>query len=679
MKLAIAAAIVCVAGAHGVALAQRDLAIWDGDAAAWTSALSAGDPIDHGGGLDSSQPEPTADGEGRVYVAFVQAAGAESHIYLSRYDGKAVQIWDNDAPGWTADLAEGDPIDRGGTEPAFDPQVAVDGLGRVYVAFTQWSAADSYNHSYLSRYDGTDVRIWDRDARRWTREMADGDPIDMVGPKAENSETPRLAIDPSDRVYIAYSQDRSGDAHIYLARYRDGDGVKTWDAHLPGWAEAPDYADPVDNGEPHRAGSHRLAADAAGRVYIVHSHIDDYEYSNIFLSRYDGAAVRIWDSDTGTWTTTMADGDPVNLGAWQRAYTPDICVTPAGTVYVAYYGWDGSAYRIYLDRCDGTDVRTWDGDTRLWTRDFAEGDPIDPGPGGSAYNPRLAADIAGRVYISYFQSDGGRFHTYLDRCDGRDVRIWDSDTRSWTTDFSAGDPIGPRGTESFSGRPDPAIAVDRSGRAYVFHLQSDGARNRAYLARCDGAEVRVWDHESFKWTADAAAADPVDGGGSAPAFDPRLAVADGGRVFATWVQSDGAHSRVFLDRFDPAALDLAPNRTALRTGDTFTLDLKVREMIFSVGRDVSVYAVVAAPDGSVYSFVAIPGAGIFLLPGIWEMGRAAEIPPMAIPLLDFTIAEDFPAGTWTFIAAAFPADAAPTPENWRAQSLGWDGEAVGRE
>ncbi len=37
------------------------------------------------------------DSQDRVYVAFRQDDGAQDHVYLARYDGTDVKIWDNGA------------------------------------------------------------------------------------------------------------------------------------------------------------------------------------------------------------------------------------------------------------------------------------------------------------------------------------------------------------------------------------------------------------------------------------------------------------------------------------------------------------------------------------------------------------------------------------------------------
>ncbi|MHC4695068.1 MAG: CFI-box-CTERM domain-containing protein, partial [Planctomycetota bacterium] len=70
-------------------------------------------------------------------------------IYLSRYDGRDVRIWDNDIKGWTTTFANGDPIDTGTTNDAARPELRIDSNDVVYVTYMQSDGTN--NHLYLSR------------------------------------------------------------------------------------------------------------------------------------------------------------------------------------------------------------------------------------------------------------------------------------------------------------------------------------------------------------------------------------------------------------------------------------------------------------------------------------------------------------------------------------------------
>ncbi len=139
-----------------------DVEIWDDDTQSWSDTFATGDLIDTGAAQWSGSPDVVVDSQDRVYVAFHQSDGAQEHIYLVRYDGTDVRVWDNDTSAWTDTLTNGDPIGNGTANDCRDAELAVDSQDRVYVAFYQLDGANWRVH--LSRYDGTDVKIWDNGA-----------------------------------------------------------------------------------------------------------------------------------------------------------------------------------------------------------------------------------------------------------------------------------------------------------------------------------------------------------------------------------------------------------------------------------------------------------------------------------------------------------------------------------
>jgi len=128
-----------------------------------------------------------------------------------------------------------------------------------------------------------------------------------------------------------------------------------------------------------------------------------------------GDELGIWDNGASTWTTTFADGDPIDNGTANNAFYPQIALDSAGRVYVAFYQYKNLNYHIYLSRYDGTDVKIWDNDTSSWTDSFTDGDAIDSG-NGNHYQTAIAMDSAGRVYVAFQRDPGGaNKHIYLSR------------------------------------------------------------------------------------------------------------------------------------------------------------------------------------------------------------------------------------------------------------------------
>src|SRR4030042_1920301 len=185
-----------------------------------------------------------------------------------------------------------------------------------------------------------------------------------------------------------------------------------------------------------------LAVDSQGRVYVTFVQSDGSEY-HIYLCRYDGSDVKIWDNDASTWTDTFANGDPIDRGVAQDASSPQLCIDSQDSVYVTFFQSDGSNDHVYLSRYDGSDVKIWDNGASAWTDMFADGDPVDRGVAKDCDNQQIAVDAQGQVYLTFQQTLGAGSvnHIYLSRYDGSDVKIWDNDASTWTDIFANGDPI----------------------------------------------------------------------------------------------------------------------------------------------------------------------------------------------------------------------------------------------
>jgi hypothetical protein len=191
-----------------------EVQIWG---APWTTRFAQAQPIDTGD-TQAEVPRVAVDSRNHIYVAFGQLVSGVRRIHLSRWNGGNMQIWDADAPGWTATPAEGHPIDAATGRDARSPEMTVDSQDRVYIAFNQNDG--TADRVYMSRYDDTSapssplVGIWNQDAERWTATFTDATPIDAG--TGGNALLPRLAASHSDEVYITYYQSRGSENHIYL-------------------------------------------------------------------------------------------------------------------------------------------------------------------------------------------------------------------------------------------------------------------------------------------------------------------------------------------------------------------------------------------------------------------------------------------------------------------------------
>ncbi|MCZ6654941.1 MAG: sialidase family protein [Planctomycetota bacterium] len=510
--------------------------IWDNGASVFTPTLADGDPIDINTNANAFSPAIAVNSQNQIYIPHTKVAAGKARLYLTRYDGTDVKIWDNGASTWTDTFADGDNVDTGANQAVTEPAIAIDTGDNVYVPFVQST------HVYLTRYDGTDVKIWDNGGSAWTDTFGNGDPIDNNS--AADASSPVVATDSSNRVYVAFLQEISNESRLYLSRY-DGTDVKIWDNGASAWTDTFGNGDTIDTGASEIVGEPAIVVDSSDRVYIAFRQSDGSN-THIYLARYDGTDVKIWDNGASAWTDTFTDADPIDTGSSNNASEPVIVRDGSDNVYIAFTQSDGSNNHIYVSRYDGTDVKIWDNGASTWTDTFSNGDPIDTGSSNNAGEPAIVRDGSNRVYVTYKQSNGSNDHIYLSRYDGTDVEIWDNGVSAWTDTFTDGDPID---TGSANDASMPVIDVDATERVYVAYKQSDGSNMHVYFSRWDTLDVKAWDHNSLGWTDTFSLADPIDTATANAADTPVLAVDGLERVFVTYIQFSGAKQYLYLSKY----------------------------------------------------------------------------------------------------------------------------------
>lgn len=540
--LAVGSVLLFLLGVNQVSFAAG-AEIWDNGIPGWTSIFGDGDPIDAAAGV-AFTPQLAVDSNDRVYVAYSQGPAGE--IYLSRYDGTAVRIWDNNASGWTINFGDGDPIDveTGALTVSLNPQLAIDSNDRVYITYSQLIGQ---NHIFLSRYDGTDVKIWSNAPRRWETDFSQGDPIDNG--TTNSTIDPQLAIDSNDNVFVTYSQNDGAIQpyqRIYLSRY-DGSDVRIWST--AGWIQTPGNGDPIDTGTANNAGTDpQLAVDSNDNVYVTFVQAMFPAINHIYLSRYNATttSVEIWDTGTPSWKTTLNDGDPIdtnpaNTNPAIDATSPQLAIDSTDSVYIAFKQDDGIlGDRVYLSRYNATVpiVEIWD--IAGWTTTFSAGDPIDAGT-GAVTGHQLAIDSTGKVYIVFAQNNS----IYLSRYNGMIVQIWDNTAPGWKSNFNEGRPI----DTGLGTAENPQLSIDSNDNVYVTYAQVVGGVKHIYLSRYNKMDVKIWG--TTGWTTTFGDGKPIDTGTANDAQGPQLVSDSNDRAYVTFGQ--GAPAHIYLSRYMDAS------------------------------------------------------------------------------------------------------------------------------
>lgn len=459
-------------------------------------------------------------------------------------------IWDSTDLKWSTTLTDGAPIDTGNPENAVDPQVAIDSTGKTYVAFKQDDTEGTgIGRIYLSRYDRSgEVRIWDHDTRSWTTTLSDGDPID-TGISGLSAQTPQLAIDSFDRVYVVFAQSDGARDRIYLSRF-DGTDVRIYGAGF--WTTSFTAGRPIDANTGNPAKMPRLAIDSNDQVYVTFYQNNGLE-NHIYLSRYNGLDVRIWDNDTSNWVASFASGDPIDTTLAREADSPEIAIDSGNRVYVAYRQNDGAFFNIFLSRYSVTnELQIWDSGTSNWTSTLTNGSPIGlSGASGDATGLHMAVDSSDQVYIACAQQDAGNDRIFLSRYNGGAVQIWGA---PWTSDFSLATPVDTGDTPAAI----PRVATDSGDNIYVAFGQLVSGISRIHLIRWNKTDVQIWDTGVPGWTTTLSDGDPVDAATGQSAFAPKIAADTVDRVYIAFHQMNGLTTRVYLSRYDGAAVPSSP-------------------------------------------------------------------------------------------------------------------------
>lgn len=189
---------------------------WDGTAWVEVGAGSAG-----GGGISQSSgnsysPALVVDGDGAPSVAWIESVDGLWQLYIRRWDGAA---WQEIGAG----SASGGGLSGNGNNLWLDFALALTADGRPIVAWSNETADEIF------------VKVWNHVA--WV-EMGGGSATGGgVSQTAGLSHDPALAVAPDGRVIVAWQDDTTGNAEIYvrrsspttdschfLTRYYSGDG-----------------------------------------------------------------------------------------------------------------------------------------------------------------------------------------------------------------------------------------------------------------------------------------------------------------------------------------------------------------------------------------------------------------------------------------------------------------------
>ena len=470
-----------------------------------------------------------------------------------------VWIWDSVGRQWTTTLSDGAPINPDSAQGAGQPAVATDSRGNTYLAFRQSDPNDTdIGRIYLSRYPvGGALQIWDQDARLWTTDLAAGDPID-TGLPGRSAHGPQLAVDAFDRVYVVFSQSDGLQDRIYISRLNTVDSspaVRIYTAgRSGGWTTRFSEASPIDADTGGAALMPQLAIDATGQVYVTFCQ-DDGSRNHIYLCRFNGIDVRIWDVDVDNWTAVFADGDPIDTDFFREADSPQIAIDSGSRVFVAYRQEDGNYFNLYVNRFStANSLQVWNSDFPAgWTTTLNSGDPVGlPNASGDALAPSLTIDTRDRVYLAYAQRKADNDRLFMTRFDGTAMQLWSGTWRSDRFDLAQPLDTGDAPVQGYQ------VIGDANDNIYVAFGQTVDEVNRLHLMRWNGTQMQIWRTRTPGWTTSLINGDPIDAATGQAAFAARMAVDSADRIYLAYQQRSESTDRVYLSRYEDTASPSAP-------------------------------------------------------------------------------------------------------------------------
>ncbi len=355
------------------------------------------------------RPEIAVDSQGNSYVTWEGHDGNDREVYWVKIDASGT-------PGTVQKISthpEGETFDN------WLPQIAVDASGNSYATW--------YGH------DGNEYDVY------WTRIDSKGTlgAVQKISTHPEGEPyagwNPRIAVDTEGNSYVTWEGSGGNDVEIYWVRI-DASG-------MPGAVEKisthPDNVGRNDS-DP------QIAVDTSGSSYVVWHGCDEDNCEEepgdleIYWVKIDASGI------PGT-VQKIPPTDPDNIDT--MAMIPQIAVDASGNSYIVWSGKNEESNDIYWVRIDASGILG----TVKRILNYPDLNYED-------YNPQIALDASGTLYITWENLDKNGYDVY------------------WVKVDSSGEPGEVKKISNYLGSvvyddSCPQIAVDGKGNSYVTWLR----------------------------------------------------------------------------------------------------------------------------------------------------------------------------------------------------------------
>ncbi len=303
-------------------------------------------------GANQQRPAVVTYGTSNVYVVWQDFRNGNWDIYFARSSNGGASF--------------GTPVlvsDAGGSSEQSYPDIAVAGNDNIYVVWQDFRNGNWDIYSAVSTDDGNS---FDQNVR------VNSNPSPVI-----DQESPSVAVNDNDDIFVVWQDDRNGDDDIFLARStNDGDSYQT--------------EIEVSNDDTNRhQRSPTIAIDDSNDIYVVY---DDYRSGNS------------WDIYISTSINNGNSFDAharVNDASSNDLRMPSITVDAADNLHIAWYNdWDN-----YIYYTKSTDAGVSFGyDTRVSSTN---------GAASFQYPPAVVVNNAMEPYVAWADSRNGNDDIYF--------------------------------------------------------------------------------------------------------------------------------------------------------------------------------------------------------------------------------------------------------------------------
>jgi len=154
------------------------------------------------GTTQQADPVVGTDLIGNVYFSWTDERNGNQDVYWAKFNSSGVRVWSGDLLANTASAAN-----------QFSPNIALDSLNKIYLTWADERNADQ--DVFAQSYNASGTPLWASDQR------INSD----TGSTTQNS--PTIAINSADVIFIAWTDERNGNQDIY-AQKLDTAGNKLW-------------------------------------------------------------------------------------------------------------------------------------------------------------------------------------------------------------------------------------------------------------------------------------------------------------------------------------------------------------------------------------------------------------------------------------------------------------------